>query len=153
MKTYVRAIVVHDNKLLLMRRNKYGKHYYSFVGGKVEPGEDLASAVKREVLEETSMTVETVREVYVGSYKNGNTTHFFVCKYVSGEPQLQKSSEEAQDNELGVNTYLPLWVPLDKLHELVLPVYPDSPEIINHLVRNISQNFSGAEVKIVDFIK
>jgi 8-oxo-dGTP diphosphatase len=53
--------VVHDDsgRLLLVRRaNPPGAGLWSIPGGKVEPGEDDAAAVVREVAEETGLVVE-----------------------------------------------------------------------------------------------
>jgi len=39
MKQAVRAIIIHNNNLLVMKRNKFGKEYYTLIGGHVEMGE------------------------------------------------------------------------------------------------------------------
>jgi 8-oxo-dGTP diphosphatase len=55
----VGAIVVTDGKLLLVRRGRDpGKGLWSLPGGRVELGEYLADALRREVKEETNLDVE-----------------------------------------------------------------------------------------------
>lgn len=55
----VGGIVIHDGALLLVQRaNDPGKGLWSLPGGRVERGEYLADALRREVLEETGLTVE-----------------------------------------------------------------------------------------------
>jgi ADP-ribose pyrophosphatase YjhB (NUDIX family) len=52
--------VVHDDagRLLLIRRgHEPGRGLWSLPGGRVEPGETVAEAVEREVLEETGLVV------------------------------------------------------------------------------------------------
>ena len=55
----VDAIVEKDYKLLLVRRKKDPfKGSLSFPGGKVDEGEKVEDAVKRELREETNLNIE-----------------------------------------------------------------------------------------------
>ena len=54
--------LVKEGKVLLIKREKPPAYrQYTIVGGKKEPGEDLYAACKREVFEETGLTVESLR--------------------------------------------------------------------------------------------
>jgi ADP-ribose pyrophosphatase YjhB (NUDIX family) len=54
----VGAVVVRDRRLLLVRRGRgVATGLWSLPGGRVEPGEPLAAAVRRELLEETGLAV------------------------------------------------------------------------------------------------
>jgi ADP-ribose pyrophosphatase YjhB (NUDIX family) len=54
----VGAVVVHEGRLLLVRRgHEPGLGLWSVPGGRVEPGESRAEACAREVLEETGLRV------------------------------------------------------------------------------------------------
>lgn len=57
-----KALIIHDGKLLLLREApKYvdGTHIgeYDVPGGRINPSEDLMTALRREVKEETGLTV------------------------------------------------------------------------------------------------
>ena len=52
------------NKVLLLQRND-GNNVYEIPGGKRENNEDIVDALKREVLEETGLTINEYKLVYV----------------------------------------------------------------------------------------
>ena len=55
----VAAIVIRDRKLLLTRRGQdsHLAGYWELPGGKVEPGEDLSSALRRELRDFMSIRI------------------------------------------------------------------------------------------------
>ncbi len=110
-----RAVIIHNNCLLVMHRNKFGHAYNTLPGGNVELGETLESAVIREVSEETSLTVTTLELVFIEEAGDPyGTQHIFTGELaVVGEPLLSPISEEAQINKLGKNLYEPKWLPLN----------------------------------------
>jgi 8-oxo-dGTP pyrophosphatase MutT (NUDIX family) len=111
----VRAIVVHDNHVLVMKRNKFGKHFYALVGGGIDPGEEPEAALLREVREEAELKVTDPRLVIVQDAGVFGEQYIYLCEYVAGTPALAADSEEAQDNAAGLNLYEPLWLPVDEL--------------------------------------
>ena len=58
----VAAIILHDNLIFATQRG-YGdfKGGWEFSGGKVEPGESLQEALRREIREELSMEIEVLK--------------------------------------------------------------------------------------------
>ncbi len=119
MKQAVRAIVVKDNNLLVMKRNKFGSEYYTLIGGAVEMGEPLEVALQRELQEEASISVTSPRLVYVeDAGQPYGEQYVYLCDYASGEPTLHPESEEAKISALGQNTYVPLWLPLNQLDQV-----------------------------------
>ncbi|WP_445443702.1 NAD(+) diphosphatase [Clavibacter sp. km1a] len=61
----IMGVVDQDDRLLLGANAMWGGDRYSLLAGFVEPGESFEAAVKREVLEESGVTVEDPR--YLGS--------------------------------------------------------------------------------------
>ncbi len=73
----VGGIAVREGALLLVRRaNPPGAGCWSVPGGRVEPGESVRTAVERELLEETALTVRC--GAFVGWAERRGADHHFV---------------------------------------------------------------------------
>jgi len=114
----VRAIVIHNDKLLAMKRNKFGKQYYTLIGGEVNLGEDLETALRRELSEETGVTVGKVRPVFVEDGGFYGIQYVFLCEYKGGELALRADSDEAKITVMGKNIYEPVWLPLSQVSQV-----------------------------------
>src|SRR5580658_4938025 len=58
----VGALIFRRDSILLVERGRDPlKGYWSLPGGLVEPGERLADAVKREILEETGLSIQPLK--------------------------------------------------------------------------------------------
>lgn len=82
----VGGVVVHRNRVLLIRRGSEPlKGQWSIPGGLLELGEELAVAVRRELKEETGLTVEPVHmlEVFDRIVRRGRRVqfHFVIVDY------------------------------------------------------------------------
>lgn len=116
MRRAVRAIVIKDDNLLVMHRNKFGKEYDTLPGGNIEVGETHEQALFRELDEETTLLITNPVMKFIEEAGDPyGTQYIFLCDYVSGEPQLRAGSEEEHINKLGLNLYNPMWVPLAEL--------------------------------------
>jgi 8-oxo-dGTP diphosphatase len=91
------ACVLRDSRLLLIKRGQEpGKGNWSFPGGRIELGETILEAVKRETLEETGVEIAPLEvfQVYdwiVRDDAGGITFHYLAhyvhARYLSGEPR------------------------------------------------------------------
>jgi ADP-ribose pyrophosphatase YjhB (NUDIX family) len=61
----VAAVIPHGDGILVVRHRKDGETYHLLPGGGVEPGETLAEALRREVLEETGLACELVAPLFI----------------------------------------------------------------------------------------
>ncbi|HET7680560.1 MAG TPA: NUDIX hydrolase [Xanthobacteraceae bacterium] len=102
----VSAVIVRDGEFLAVRRARPPMQgLFTLPGGGVEAGESLADAVRREVREETGLTIETValaghREVVTRDDAGRVQRHFviltFAARWVAGEPRLNEELLEAR---------------------------------------------------------
>lgn len=138
MRRAVRAIVIKDNNLLVMKRNKFGHEYYTLVGGRIEAGESPEQALQREVFEETGLSIKVVRQVYIehAELPYGDQI-IFNCDYVSGVPALRPDSEEALISKMGKNLYIPMWLPISELTKVPFK----SDQLAAQLLKDLNQGF------------
>ncbi len=116
MRKAVRAIVIKDDCLLVMHRNKFGNEYDTLPGGNIEIGETPEQALFRELYEETQVTVQNPRLVIVEHAGDPyGDQYVFLCEYTRGEPRLLEGSEEELISRAGQNLYEPMWVPIADL--------------------------------------
>lgn len=111
-----RAIIIHDGQLLVMHRNKFDDEYYTLIGGGIEHGETPEQALKREVLEETSLRVTDYRLVFIEEPgKPFGKQYIYLCEFQGGRVHLPADSIEAKISAMGQNLYQPMWLPLSEL--------------------------------------
>src|SRR5688572_6509740 len=99
------AIVIHDDALLMVQRaNDPGKGLWSLPGGRVEQGEYLADALRREVKEETGLTVN-VGELAGILEVPGDELHYVILDYhatVEGDPTPRAGTDASHVRWVGL---------------------------------------------------
>ena len=122
MKSYevVAAIIIYQDKILCMQRNKgkydYVSYKYEFPGGKIESGETRAEALQRELREEMALEVEVKEEDYYMSVEHTYpdfkiTMHSFICQV---ESQAFERKEHIDHKWLTRKELMALdWAPAD----------------------------------------
>ena len=92
------AIQNSQNQTLLARRKADKKlgGFWEFPGGKLETGEDLSEALKREIREELNLEISNEKLLHIKPfvYPHGQVLIlFYVCNLKSGSPQLVDHDE------------------------------------------------------------
>jgi len=133
------GIIIQDNQLLIMERERGEDQYFVFPGGGVEEGETVEEAVVRELREEASIEVELEKLIYK-LYLDGGKSElcFYLCSYVKGEPKLNYGNEKDRMGA-GTSYYRPQWIALNKISKINL--YP--LEIRDWLLEDIKKGFKN----------
>lgn len=88
----VKAAIVDDGRLLILRRSGASEGVVDLPGGRVEFGEGPADALRREVVEETGLVVRARRPIDVWDWRPTNHSHVigitFWCERASGQVRL-----------------------------------------------------------------
>lgn len=107
------AIIIKDNKILLIHRRKPGEEYWVFPGGGVEDTETTKEAVIREVKEETNLDVLTCNLAFMAFNEASKKEEpFFECEVNEGTPEIV--GEEKGRNTLN-NWYNLEWISINDI--------------------------------------
>ena len=100
----VRLLIYKNDKLLILKRansDKSDSNLWDIPGGKIENGENIFDAIKREVLEETgielsSLDIKDLRGLILGDFDDIGklTVAVFTCQTEVTEVQLNSEHSE-----------------------------------------------------------
>ena len=101
-KIKVRAIILHNGKLLVVRHPGYDAKLTALPGGKLEWGEDVKECLIREMVEELGMKPEIGKLLYINKFTEGEDKQyiefFFEVKngidYLNSEKLIRSHSYE-----------------------------------------------------------
>ena len=123
------GILMQPNGDVLLGQRPPGKPYagyWEFPGGKVESGEAILDALKREFVEELGMQIHSaeawcgVEHVYPHAHVR---LHFYISRDFSGQPQSLEGQAFAWQGSVEVAPMLPATIPLiEFLDQLRYPV-------------------------------
>jgi len=125
----VGAVLVHEGRVLLIRRGKEPlRGRWVVPGGTVEVGETLQEALVREIVEETGLVVRPreVVAVFDRIERDGEGVRYhyviidYLCEYVSGTP---RAASDAEDVAFVSPDELPAYQLPEKALEVVLDAF------------------------------
>lgn len=121
--------VTKGDKILLARSNRFPPGRYSVIAGFLEPGETLEECVKREVMEEVGLEVDTIQ--YVGNQPwpfPDSQMIGFTARHVRGDIAIDNVEIVAAD-----------WFSADNLPDIP-PTDSIARQLIDGFVQRVSQS-------------
>ena len=132
-------LILHDDEVLLGRHEEWPQGLYSLLAGFMEPGETVEDAVRREVKEETGVTIGEVG--YVGSQPwpyPGNLMLGCVCE--AEEKDLTIDYDELEDAQ---------WVSRAKMEVILQGKHPRlTPPSKDAIARAILEDWVNGDLRL-----
>lgn len=123
----VSAACIRDGRVLLVLRGRApAEGLYAFPGGRVETGETLETAMRRELMEETGLEAlryEPIREVQLGATEPGPAVYMLTVFLVSEVRGTLIAGDDAADAR---------WFTLSEA--AVLPITPSTLLVVRELL-------------------
>jgi 8-oxo-dGTP diphosphatase len=115
-------ILLQDDKIALIERQRAGLHYFTFPGGHVEPGETPEQAAVREAREELGLDV-SIQRLLAEIWWHDKPQFYYLVEAIGGKFGTG-TGDEIQHSQHKKGSYKPVWVLVQEL--LDLPVLPRS---------------------------
>jgi len=141
MKVRPSALILKDDCILTLRYNYGNINVFALPGGNPDPGEDLATALARELTEELGITAEVSSMVLSGEViwneVKRETLHMvFASEISSGIPELNPFHTTALEI---------VWLPVSSICETIL-----YPNVGKYLVTYLQGKPGSAHVGVID---
>ena len=131
------GIIISNNKVMMV--DNHHNKFWCLPGGHVHIGEDTQAAIKREIMEETSITFEsaqltTIVENYYYS-RFGKMVHelsfYYLLNGVTIPPEKAKNFKCVENDEGSLIDLEFKWIPLNKLEN-----YDIRPRKLKEILKN-----------------
>ncbi|MDA3957649.1 NUDIX domain-containing protein [Oceanispirochaeta sp.] len=102
------VLIDEENRILVIQEKYHTKRHYKLPGGALDPGEHIADAVVREVLEETGIRSEFISLNcfrHFHGYRYGLSDIYFVCRLKPLSTEITIDTSEISEA---------LWMPLEE---------------------------------------
>jgi len=111
----VRAVIIQDGKILVLRREfDNNDTIWTFPGGHVEKfDKDEKEALQRECEEEVNLEIKVGEKIFKQNFK-GNINHFYLCSIVKGEAGYGNGPEYTQPEKYH-GSHDPEWLLINDL--------------------------------------
>lgn len=144
-----------DQLLLAMKKRGFGKGKWNGVGGKLEEGESLESALVRECVEEIGVTPNSWTAVgeldFVQDAETDDPWHMFVYAYITDE----WDGEPVETEEM-----MPKWFHIEDIpygdmwgdDEFWLPFILDGKKVVGEFTFDIDDRLLTDDVRVVEHL-
>lgn len=102
-KVIVCAIILNEENKIFIARRKKGlqlEGFWEFPGGKLERGEELEAALKREISEELEIDIKITKLLHIKPHQldadNSNLVFFYLCKLPENQKMKLNDHDEAK---------------------------------------------------------
>jgi len=136
------VVLIEDEKIALIERHRQGRHYFTFPGGHVDPGETPEQAAVRETAEELGLQV-VIQRLLAEIWWHEKPQYYFLVQTIGGTFGTGTGEELIRPLPIK-GTYQPLWTPVRDL--LDLPVQPR--EMAELVVRSLKEGWPEEPVVI-----
>lgn len=147
-RSTVKAVIIHDGKVLLNKCVRHGEIYYNLPGGGQDKYEDMESAVRREVMEETGYTVENMsfvglyEDIFMDDKLNNNDSPYSHRIYHIFAATI-KTDERSEATGFDADMEKSEWVDADEVKSLP-KVFPERlAEIVDNIIRGGAPMYPG----------
>lgn len=141
-----RAIIIENNMLLVMHRNKSGSQYTTLVGGQSQGSETIEQTLAREIKEETGLDVIAARLVFIEKHRPPyNEQYIFLCTVAPHiDVAIHSASEEGFMNQIGINTHAPVWVDAEGFRRLAFR----TPQLQAAIMHALQKGFPAEPISL-----
>jgi 8-oxo-dGTP pyrophosphatase MutT (NUDIX family) len=139
-----RAIILRNDHIALIKRQRSGSVYYVIPGGGMEPGETPEQTAIRESREELGLSI-AIERLLARVVFHGREQYYFLSRVTGGHFGTGRGPEMTGRYPPERGTYTPVWVPLKDVGQINL--FP--PSIAELIYRSVEHGWPEKTVEIL----